>query len=275
MLAVSSLTGALDIPDFDRKLNTVPVPRLGGVGFFVAFFISLSLKWILSGVASSAESALMLSGGLTLLLGSADDFFDLSPVVKLSFQIIISLIASAILSPSESLIYVIIKSFYILLLINAFNFIDGLDGLCVGISIASLFFFSLSDLLFLDTGMGVSAILLLFSLVGFVPFNTYPAKLYMGDAGSQTLGLSVAIFSLAFSNDGLYMTPVFFVIPITDVILTVIRRLCVGKSPLKPDRAHLHHKLLDLGLSHPGAVNLLIFISLFASLLSLSAYILA
>ena len=275
MLAVSSLTGALDIPDFDRKLNTVPVPRLGGVGFFVAFFISLSLKWILSGVASSAESALMLSGGLTLLLGSADDFFDLSPVVKLSFQIIISLIASAILSPSESLIYVIIKSFYILLLINAFNFIDGLDGLCVGISIASLFFFSLSDLLFLDTGMGVSAILLLFSLVGFVPFNAYPAKLYMGDAGSQTLGLSVAVFSIAYANEGVYMTPVFLLIPVADVLFAVIRRLCVGKSPFKPDRAHLHHKLLDLGLSHPGAVNLLIFISLFASLLSLSAYILA
>ena len=273
VLSFSYSTKTLDMPDFNRKLNTVPVPRLGGVGFFVAFFISLALKWFFFGRASLTEAALMITGGLTLLLGSADDFFDLSPTVKLIFQIIISLIASAILCYGEPPLCVIIKAFYISLLINAFNFIDGLDGLCCGISISALLFFSLSELLILNTGMGISTLLLVFSLVGFLPLNAYPARLYMGDAGSQTLGISIAIFSLAFWSEGLYITSAFMLIPIADVILTVIRRISAGKSPFKPDKAHLHHKLLDLGLTHPQAVALLLAFSAFCSLLSLSAYL--
>ena len=231
------------------------------------------MKCLLFKSVSLTDTALLTAGGLCLLLGSADDFFDLSPLTKLTFQAVIALIASVILSTGELALYVIAKAFYVLLLINAFNFIDGLDGLCVGISIASLFFFSLSDLLFLDTGMGVSAILLLFSLVGFVPFNAYPAKLYMGDAGSEALGLSVAIFSLSSAEEGLLLTPSFLLIPIADVLLAVVRRTCLGRSPFKADRSHLHHKLLDLGLSHPATVNILISASLIFSLISLSVYI--
>lgn len=273
VLSASSSTKTLDMPDFNRKLNTIPVPRLGGVGFFVAFFTSLALKWFFFGAASLPETALMITGGLTLLLGSADDFFDLSPTVKLTFQIIISLIASAILSYGEPPLYVIIKAFYISLLINAFNFIDGLDGLCCGISISALSFFSLSELLILNTGMGISTLLLVFSLVGFLPLNAHPARLYMGDAGSQTLGISIAIFSLAFWAEGLYITSAFMLIPIADVILTVIRRISAGKSPFKPDKAHLHHKLLDLGLTQPQAAALLVVLSVFFSLISLSTYL--
>ena len=273
MLSASSLTGAVDFPDFKRKLNTVPVPRLGGVGFFIAFFISLSLKILFLGSPGVADTALLLSGGLCLLLGAADDFLSLLPLTKLIFQSVIALIASAILSPSEPPLYVMIKAFYILLLINALNFIDGLDGLCVGISASSLFFFALSDLLFLNTGMGISAMLLFFALVGFIPFNAYPARLYMGDAGSETLGLSLAVFSISSAKEGLFLTPSFILIPIADVLLAIARRICLGHSPFKADRSHLHHMLLDFGFSHPAAVNILFSASLFLSLISLSVYL--
>ena len=272
VLSASSSTKTLDMPDFNRKLNTVPVPRLGGVGFFVAFFTSLALKWFFFGAASLPETALMITGGLTLLLGSADDFFDLSPMVKLAFQSVTSLIAASMLSQDESVSWVLIKAVYILLLVNAFNFIDGLDGLCAGVTASSLFFFSLSDLLFLNTGMGISAILLLLSIVGFIPLNAYPARLYMGDSGSETLGLAVALFSLSYIKEGLFIVSVFPLIPIADALIAITRRIATRRSPFKADKEHLHHKLLELGLSHPAAVNLLVIISIFISFLSLSAF---
>ena len=216
----------------------------------------------------------MLTGGLTLLLGAADDFFDLSPLIKLTFQTVISLTAAIMLSQSEPVSFILIKAVYILLLINAFNFIDGLDGLCTGISVSSLFFFSLCDLLFLNTGTGISAILLLLSLAGFIPLNAYPAKLYMGDAGSETIGLSVALFSLSYIKEGLFIGSVFLLIPIADALIAIIRRLAAHRSPFNADKEHLHHKLLDLGFSHPAAVNFLVIISVFISFISLSAYLL-
>ncbi len=275
VLYVSSSVGAVDMPDFKRKLNTVPVPRLGGIGFFIAFFASLALKWLFFGEATVIESTLVLTGGLTLLLGAADDFFDLSPMIKLAFQGVISLISAIMLSQGEPVSSILTKAIYILLLINSFNFIDGLDGLCAGISISSLFFFSLCDLIFLHTGMGICAILLLLSLVGFIPLNVYPAKLYMGDAGSETLGLAVALFSLSYINEGLFIVSVFALIPIADALIAITRRLAARRSPFKADKEHLHHKLLDLGLSHPAAVNLLVIISVFVSFLSLSVYLFA
>lgn len=229
-------------------------------------------------------------------VGAADDVWDLDWTVKLAAQIIAAGVLAwqgiqlytlpiggqTIVSPYVSLIITVLA---VVLVMNAVNFIDGLDGLVAGVAIiAGGVFFIYAYLLqrqaqteYFNLASLVTAILI-GACAGFLPLNRYPAKLFMGDAGALLVGLMMAASTISITGridssqatgDVLftaYFAPAFIplllplavlVIPLLDFSMAVLRRLRAGKSPFSADRKHLHHRLLDMGHTHPNAVRIL------------------
>ncbi len=276
--------GAMDIPDESRKINTVPMPRLGGLAFFLSCFI------VLFPFASESRTvAALLSGGAVIVAGGvADDVFNVSPGIKLLIQTLAAFVTmSFIPMPSEfsffgffrislsgifGFLFVLTR---LIFTVNAVNFSDGLDGLASGLSataLISLFLYGMSNS---NTVPAISALVLASAVLGFLPYNKYHAKVFMGDAGSQFLGLSIAILALGNAPNGNFTleSSLFLAIPALDTALSVIRRIVKRKSPFIADKGHLHHILLKMGVPHPLAVNLLVassaVIALFTLLIAL------
>jgi UDP-GlcNAc:undecaprenyl-phosphate/decaprenyl-phosphate GlcNAc-1-phosphate transferase len=249
-------------------------------------------------------TGLLLAGGLIVLIGMADDRWGLSPISKLAAQAAAGGIlvwsgaqlswlpepgqGTLALTPNQSTALTILV---VVATINAVNFIDGLDGLAAGIvCIAALAFFvyyyRLTQLVHLplQAGPTLASAVLVGACVGFLPHNFYPARIFMGDTGSMLLGLLLAYVpissiasldpaSLRGSNTvnrfpeilPLLLPAAIMVIPYADLLLAVVRRTRAGKSPLAPDRKHLHHRLLDIGHSHRSSVMIMyLWATLFA-----------
>src|SRR5664279_5676623 len=284
-----------------RDVHTTPTPRLGGVAMFfgivAAFAIASSLDNF-SLIFNEPGKVFGLLGAalIIVVIGVADDIWDLDWLTKLAGQIIAAGVLAwqgvqlstlpiggkAILSPYLSLILTI---FVVVLVMNAVNFIDGLDGLVAGVAaIASSVFFVYAYLLqsqaqteYFNLASLTTAILI-GACVGFLPVNFHPAKMFMGDAGALLVGLLMAASAISVTGhvDDSYLSqpdkftleflPAFIpillpvavlVIPLLDFGLAIIRRLRAGKSPFTADRKHLHHRLLDMGHSHLHAVLIL------------------
>ena len=265
VLFASERAGVVDMPDFRRKVNSYPIPKLGGIAFFIAFFSVLTPLASPSGINSALLSALLCGGGMSLLFGAADDFFDLPPTVKLLSQTAVASVSLLLLeggrAPSP------LPFVFIVFMMNAYNLLDGLDGLCASVSLSSLLFFALSDLVLFNTGVGYAAILLFFALLGFLPYNAPPARLYMGECGAATLGLSISLFALHAPTSAILPQILFSFLPVCDTLYAFLRRSIAGRSPFSADRGHLHHRLLDRGLSHCAAVNVLLLLSISVSLI--------
>jgi UDP-GlcNAc:undecaprenyl-phosphate GlcNAc-1-phosphate transferase len=286
----------------DRDVHTTPTPRLGGIAIFVAILVAFAAAAIISALGGSRFSlvaiifenpgqVLSILGAalLIVLLGVADDLWDLDWLTKLAGQFIaagliawqgVSIVSLPIggITVGSSWMSAIITVFAIVLVMNAVNFIDGLDGLVAGVAlIANGVFFIYSYLLVQETSpfnyfnlASLIAVLLVGALAGFLPLNWHPAKLFMGDAGALLVGLLMATSAIAVTgqiNPGAVGLEELFaafipiilpfavlVIPLLDFGLAVVRRLRAGKSPFAADRKHLHHRLLDMGHSHLHAV---------------------
>jgi UDP-N-acetylmuramyl pentapeptide phosphotransferase/UDP-N-acetylglucosamine-1-phosphate transferase len=155
-------------------------------------------------------------------------------------------------------------------MINVINFLDGLDGLASGISLIAtiiLYFLAIKPEVN-QMSMSVLAIVLAGALIGFLPFNFYPAKVFLGDSGSQVLGFLLATFAII---SGGKLATAFLVlgVPILDVVWVIARRVLAHKPVYQADRFHLHHRLLEAGLQHRGAVLLLYTISAAFGLIAL------
>ena len=264
--------GAVDRPDGKRKINSQEMPRLGGLAFFVS-----SMLLLLPFVSLSPNVAgLLASGSIIVAGGVADDTFSLPPVAKLIIQGAAALVAIAFIGiPNEFSFFGIIRIplfgaigflfviFRLIFTMNAVNFSDGLDGLASGLSSVALISLSVYGGVNGKTIPSAAALILSFAVIGFLPYNKYHAKIFMGDSGSQFLGLAIALLSLGNSPAGNYTleTSLFLAVPTLDTFISVIRRLAKGKSPFAADKGHLHHILLKLGVSHPNSVNLLIALS--------------
>jgi len=282
----------------ERDVHTRPTPRLGGVAMFlgmVVAFAAASQFPVLSLVFAEPGKVLGLFGAalIIVLIGVADDIWDLDWMTKLAGQVIaagflawqgvqistLPIGGITIVSPYISLGITVLA---IVLVMNAINFIDGLDGLVTGVAlIANGVFFIYTYLLqsraqteYFNLASLTTAVLI-GACIGFLPLNFHPAKLFMGDAGALLVGLLMAASAIAVTgqvdpgvlgqNDKLtaYFLPAFIpillpfavlVVPLLDFGLAIIRRLRAGKSPFSADRKHLHHRLLDMGHSHLHAV---------------------
>ncbi len=262
------ITGSIDNPDGKRKINTHPIPRMGGLGFFLSTLIVL-----LPFISDNTVSAMLTSGAILVAGGVADDTFGIAPRWKFLIQAAAALVAIIFIGiPDEISFFGIIRlpiagvigfAFMLYRMIfttNAVNFCDGLDGLATGLSVVALISLSVYGMVNSNTAPSIAAIVLAFSALGFLPYNKYHAKLFMGDCGSQFLGLSIAILSLGNAPDGNFTleTSLFLAVPTIDTVFSVIRRILKRKSPFAADKGHLHHILLKSGISHPFAVKLLV-----------------
>jgi UDP-GlcNAc:undecaprenyl-phosphate GlcNAc-1-phosphate transferase len=282
----------------ERDVHTRPTPRLGGIAMFLGILIAFGVAYLLSGafaplrlVFSDPEQILAILGAalLIVLVGVADDIWDLDWMTKLAGQFIAAgLIAwqgvqiyslpiggLTVGSGWMSIVFTVVA---IVVVMNMINFIDGLDGLVTGVAlIANGVFFLYSYLLVRDTSptnyfnlASLIAAILVGACVGFLPLNWHPAKMFMGDAGALLVGLLMATSAIAITGqidptaiNRSQLFPAFIpillpvaimIIPLLDFGLAVFRRVRAGKSPFSADRKHLHHRLLDMGHSHLHAV---------------------
>ncbi len=249
--------GAVDIPLDRRRMHKRCVPRAGGLAVFTAF----SFGCLLACEASQALLFTMGGGAVLLLVGLADDIFSLPAWSKLAFQSVAaaaSVVGSGLLRGTGLLWGV----FWVIMLTNAHNFIDGLDGLlsgCAGIEGIALFL-SLG----IDTGM--PALFLSLACIGFLPFNRHPACVFLGDCGSGMMGFvlgmqSLPLFTAGVGVNRLLIPLLLFAYPLCDLITAVTRRLLHGKSLFCADRGHLHHRICDAGLGQRACVRVLLSLS--------------
>lgn len=268
---VSYKLGAVDVPKDDRRMHNTPIPRLGGL----AIFISFTAATMIFGKFTPAMTAIWLGGCIIVTLGALDDIYKLHALIKFAVQLVVALIAvwQGITIEFINLFgnYIVFGIFeipitiiWIIGLTNAINLIDGLDGLSCGVSAIcslALLFVTLST--HGDTGVALIMGILAGSCLGFLPFNSNPAKIFMGDTGALFLGYTLAILSLdqlfKFQAVMSFLIPLsIFGFPILDTAFAIIRRALKGKNPFTtPDRGHLHHRLIDMGFNQKQSVSIL------------------
>ncbi|HHU45263.1 MAG TPA: undecaprenyl/decaprenyl-phosphate alpha-N-acetylglucosaminyl 1-phosphate transferase [Actinomycetales bacterium] len=294
-------SGRLDMPR-ERDVHDIPKPRLGGVamysGIIAAVWLASELPALNRGFPPMTPdmTAMVVAGGILLVVGILDDLFDLDALTKLLGQVLAATVMSLmgvtwyliylpfgdgttlILDPVLATLFTVV---FTVALINAINFVDGIDGLAAGLGmIAAGALLIYSMVMLHDQGGTVSAYppamisaCLLGACLGFLPHNFEPARIFMGDSGAMLIGLMLAGASVSASgriSPSMYgtadvlalMSPVIVVIaavsvPLLDLALAVIRRTRAGKSPFSADKMHLHHRLLEMGHSHRRVVLVL------------------
>ena len=263
--------GAIDIPN-GRKLHSSPMPRLGGLTFFVSFSLALAVFPI----EIRFKIALLTGASTIFLVGMLDDCMSISPFAKLTGQFLASALYLLILfsTPQDmaSRLFSIAALIWMIFLANSINLCDGLDGLASGITLSQAICLCTLSIIADQRAVFFCSLLLAFSIVGFLPRNLPPAKTFMGDCGSLFLGFILSALSTKLLYDTqsiaiLFAIPLIFRIPTADTVQSFFRRIIKGKNPFSADRGHFHHKLVDLGFSKDCAAFLLICTSLFFGLL--------
>ena len=250
-----------------RKVHSVPIPRVGGLamalGVFIAAFLAIDLqpqdRWFLA------------AAGVLVIFGALDDRFDLHYRVKLAGQL---LAAGIVLTAGEVQIHTItlddriwlplwvslpLTMFFLVGVTNAVNLADGLDGLAGGTTFLCLCAVALLSSVGDQSGGTALALAFAGAVLGFLRFNTYPASVFMGDAGSQLLGFTIGVLSIratqASTSEVSAAIPVLLLaLPILDTLSVMVQRVSEGRSPFSADKNHIHHKLLAMGFDHHEAV---------------------
>jgi UDP-GlcNAc:undecaprenyl-phosphate GlcNAc-1-phosphate transferase len=250
-----------------RKMHSAPIPRIGGVAMAIGV---LAAAWIVVPL-EAADRYFLIGAGVIALFGALDDRFDLNYRIKLIGQLLAAAIVvlggdiqihaltldDRVLLPEWMSIPLTL--FFLVGITNAINLADGLDGLAGGTTFLSLC--ALAMLAFSSGQVSSAALALTFAgaVLGFLRFNTFPASVFMGDAGSQLLGFAVGVLSLRATQSGTGVlsaaTPILLLaLPILDTLSVMVQRISEGRSPFSADKNHIHHKLLALGFDHHEAV---------------------
>lgn len=281
-----------DAPTEERKIHKKNISNLGGVGIFIGFFFSLLLYRI---ICDSLElSSLAAAAVLLFFVALKDDLIPSSPLRRLFYQILIASIivfigqvhfdhipifeAGTMMRRSVNIVF---SLFFIVGIINAMNFIDGIDGLAASLSvflclIFGYIFYQYGQLDYSNTALALGG-----AVLGFLIFNFAPARIFMGDIGSMLIGVFLAIFGIQLANmdtlplgllqirfPGTIMFAL-LIVPIMDLITVVCIRLYLKKSPFQADKRHLHHRLLVLGMSHPAICFSLVLFNMLVLLVAL------
>lgn len=255
----------------ERKIHTGKIPRLGGIGIVIGFFISTILYLIfVKDISFWKTFPLILAGTIVFVFGILDDFNNLKAIIKLLAQIVAALIVvfsgfrfKQIFNWTLPVpVSYILTICWIIGVINAYNLIDGLDGLCGSLTLTSAVTLGI---LYFSSGNFESGICfcLAGAILGFLCFNWPPAKIFMGDSGSQFLGFVISILPLYTANDTFEFNKFLIMIvltafPVFDTIAAIWRRLREHRPVMSPDASHLHHKLLHLGFSKKATLVLVL-----------------
>lgn len=267
---------AMDIPD-ERKVHPYPMPKSGGIAMASGVLVPV-LFW-----ANGEEfvRAVLLGAGILLLFGLIDDFRKLGYKAKFAGQFAAALVvilyggikikSLGVLVPDSVLLpdwcAIPLTLLVIVGATNAINLADGLDGLAGGISLLS--FTCIGYLAYMGGNVGIAllSVAMVGAILGFLRFNTYPAVLFMGDAGSQFLGFLAGTLSLGLTQGNTPLSPLLPLIllgfPLLDTMTVMFERVYKGRSPFTPDRNHFHHKLIRVGLFHTEAVLVIYILQAF------------
>ena len=276
--------GFVDVPKDERRMHHRPIPTIGGLAIYAAFLL---VTLVLSPM--TRQLAGILAGATILVaLGVIDDKYDLSAKLKFVVQILAAAIPvtlgvtiSYISNPlpigpqyiSFGYLSIPVTIVWIVAITNAVNFIDGLDGLSVGVCSISCLSMAV---IALSLGQSTEAVLLstlLGACLGFLPYNLNPAKIFMGDTGATFLGFVLACMSVS-GLFKLYTVMSFAIpilvlgVPIFDITFAFLRRIWHHVSPMHADRSHIHHRLIDKGFNQRQSVAILYVV---ASLLGVCA----
>lgn len=289
--------GAVDYPNA-RRINKKPMPSAGGLGIVLVF--SVVILGVLATYIPFRQNAttyfnyiwpVIVSGLIIALTGLIDDIKELSAKYKmLGIVLAASLIwfftdfrldnfkipfGGPLLEFGPVLSFVL-TVFWIISITNAINLIDGLDGLLSGVSIISLLTMALVSYFFLPVPnlfLTLTILVLVAAIFGFLPYNYHPAMIYLGDTGALYIGFMISVLSLQglkYATAVAVVTPMIILgVPITDTFLAIIRRTLSGQKFYEPDRRHLHHRLLSLGLTHRGTVLFIYGISFLFAMISI------
>jgi len=273
----------VDMPGH-RKIHEEAIPNLGGIVIFFGFLLSLLFVIQIEGQVK----ALLIGGVIILLLGVVDDIANLSPKHKFLIQMIPALIViiynsdlinSFIVNQLKSLdllsylLYPILI-FWIVGITNSINLIDGLDGLACGVSLIALVAFFILGLRQNLEALSLISIALVGSMLAFLRFNFYPAKMFLGDSGSTFAGFMLAsvgaLWVLNSGNVFFILIPIIILaLPIFDTLFAIWRRYRSHHPIFQADKGHLHHRLLARGIAHKNVVFILWGISAICSVIAL------
>ena len=271
--------GAIDVPKDARRMHKKPIPRLGGLAIYGGFLCSI----LIFGQLDETMLCVLLGAAIIVALGIFDDVLALGAKLKFVVQIVAAAIPVCIgdlqiglftnLNPLSDTPFVHLgilavpaTIIWIVGITNAVNLIDGLDGLAVGVSSIAAITMLAVALLTGNMPIAITMAALAGACIGFMPYNLNPAKIFMGDTGTTFLGYMLATVSIMglFKFYAVISFAVPFLIlglPIFDTANAIIRRVAAGRSPMSPDRGHVHHKLIDMGFNQKQAVAILYAIS--------------
>jgi UDP-GlcNAc:undecaprenyl-phosphate GlcNAc-1-phosphate transferase len=290
----ASRRGWVAIPSQERHLHASPLPRLGGVAIFVSFSLSLLAAVAMASFIPRLHSALSLKTLLTILvpatlvflLGLYDDLYGAGPYLKFMVQALaasmlflggLRILDIPVLFGQHKLPWFLglpVTILWVLAITNAFNLIDGLDGLAAGSALFSTLVAFVVALLNGYSLVTVMTIALAGAILGFLRFNFNPATIFLGDSGSLFIGFLLSALALAGAQKSptivaVAIPVVSFGLPILETALSILRRLISGRPVFTADREHIHHKLLQHGLTHRQVVIVLYAVSAVFALLSL------
>ncbi|GEL13686.1 undecaprenyl-phosphate N-acetyl-glucosaminyl transferase [Lapidilactobacillus concavus DSM 17758] len=279
--------GAVDNPNA-RRVNKQPMPTIGGLAIFISFNFAVFI--LLRGQFPTHELfALTAAECIIVLTGMIDDIRELSPKMKMLGIIIAATVVyflggirmNHVVVPffgSFTLGWLSypVTIFWIMAITNAVNLIDGLDGLATGVSIIGLSTMGIMAYFFLlvpNTYVAILIFALVAALIGFLPYNFHPASIFLGDTGALFIGFMIAVLSLKGLKNVTFVTlliPIIILgVPITDTVYAMLRRMLNRKPISQADKHHLHHRLMQLGLSHRQTVLVIYGLALVFAFVSL------
>ena len=286
----------------DRKIHKKPIVRIGGISIGISFFITILLSFHFKFFEPTFFELLkyiLLAVLAMLILGATDDFLSISSFKRLFIQTLIALVAYSsnlgfrininlsdifaidIPESFSSSLSLFLTVFWIVAFTNAFNWLDGLDGQSCGYTLITC----LGLIPIAITSGNIPSIILILPLfgscLGFLLFNYYPAKIFMGDGGTYLIGTTLSLIGISTFNSFLINTSTLqsifiiitiFFLPIYDMTFVILKRIFDGKSPFFPDRSHIHHRLIAEGLTHYETVISFYVLSQWFSAISLFVY---
>jgi len=296
-MRIARLVGAIDAPDHARRVHRLPVARLGGLAVGTTFVVVGVAAVVIGrdagvvlwpAIRDDQLTVLFLGVAVAVVLGAIDDRWQVRARWQLLWQLVLAGIAvaggvlftrianpfqilgSALganldfrdLLPFDILGYpaapALLTALWIVGMINSINWIDGLDGLSTGVSLIAAVTLGIVSITVTPIYplVGLLCMVLAGSLAGFLPWNFHPARIFIGTGGVMAVGYALAVLSIL-GTAKVAVALLILGVPIIDTFWIIIRRIVSGSSPFEPDRGHLHHRLLDLGLTHRGAVLLI------------------
>lgn len=275
------ILGVVDIPKDNRRVHKKPIPKLGGLAIYFSFVIMVFAK---SGPINKSEMGILIGATIIVIGGLIDDKYTIKPWQKLSFQVIAAFVLigtntmiSIITNPvSDTNPFISINPIFaipltliwVIGITNAFNLIDGLDGLSAGLGFIACVTMTAASYLSgkVEFEVITLTIILAAAILGFLPYNFNPASIFMGDTGAQLIGFLLAGISMKGAIKSasaiVLAVPILALgLPIYDTLFAIIRRKVNGRPIAEADKGHLHHRLLNMGLSQRQVVIIMYLIN--------------